>query len=103
MPMPDGYKFKTCVCSKCGKLIKENWYVRHAKKCSGTIDALDQIDSLEFWMSDLLKLAHELQKDLKRFYEPLKGWPPHIQKLEGHTDYDSVLDHARRYLKGHRK
>jgi len=28
-----GYKFKRVRCSVCGKLVAENWIVRHAKKC----------------------------------------------------------------------
>ena len=62
-------------------------------------NAIEQVDSLVFWMSDLLRLARELQKDLKRCYEPIKGWPPHIQALEGYTDYDASLKDAKRFLK----
>jgi len=29
-----GYKFSRIRCSVCGKLIAENWIVRHAKKCN---------------------------------------------------------------------
>lgn len=58
-------------------------------------DAKGTIDSLLFWMEDLLKLARELQRDLKRFYVPEKGWPAHIQALEGHTDYDQVIQNAK--------
>jgi hypothetical protein len=57
-----------------------------------------QIDSLVFWMDELLKLARELQGDLKRFYEPIKGWPPHIEALEGQTDFDTVLEAGRQFL-----
>lgn len=52
-------------------------------------------DSLIFWMEDLLALARELQRDLKRFYDPQKGWPPHIQALEAPTDYDTILEEAK--------
>jgi len=52
-------------------------------------------DSLIFWMEELLALARELQRDLKRFYDPQKGWPPHIEALEGLTDYDAVLEEAK--------
>ena len=55
----------------------------------------ENIDSLVFWMEDLLRLARELQKDLMRFYHPDKGWPPHISALLGETDYDTVLKQAR--------
>lgn len=58
----------------------------------------EQLDSLIFWMEDLLRLARGLQNDLKNFYEPIKGWPPHIEALEGHTDYDSVLENGKRFL-----
>jgi len=58
----------------------------------------DSLESLIFWMEELLALARELQRDLKRFYEPYKGWPPHIEALEGQTDYDTVLEQARAAL-----
>lgn len=60
--------------------------------------SIEQLDSLVFWMDDLLRLARELQTDLKRFYEPIKGWPSHIEALEGQTDYDAVLESARGIL-----
>ncbi len=63
-------------------------------------EAVEQVDSLVYWMDELLRLAKELQKDLKRCYEPVKGWPPHIQKLEGKTDYEAALEEAKKFLKG---
>lgn len=58
----------------------------------------DEVENLVFWMDELLRLARELQKDLKRFYEPIKGWPPHIEALEGKTDFDTVLESGKRFL-----
>lgn len=59
---------------------------------------IDEIDSLVFWMDELLRLARELQSDLKNYYEPVKGWPPHINALEGDTDYDTVLKNGKVFL-----
>jgi hypothetical protein len=59
---------------------------------------LKHIDSLVFWMRDLLKLSRELSKDLKRLYEPGYEYPPHIQALEGSTDFDTVLNDADQFL-----
>lgn len=59
---------------------------------------IEMLNSFAFWMHDLLGLARELQKDLKNFYEPIKGWPPHIEALEGLTDYDSVLEGGKAFL-----
>lgn len=61
-------------------------------------ESTEQLDSLIFWMDDLLRLARELQIDLKRFYEPIKGWPPHIESLEGQTDYDTALENGKQIL-----
>lgn len=58
----------------------------------------DKVENLVFWMGELLRLARELQKDLKRFYEPIKGWPPHIEALEGDTDFDAVLKSSNQFL-----
>lgn len=58
----------------------------------------DTVKDLIFWMDELLRLARELQKDLKRFYEPIKGWPPHIEALEGDTDFDAVLRSSKQFL-----
>ena len=58
----------------------------------------DKLENLVFWMDELLRLARELQKDLKRFYEPIKGWPPHIEALEGQTDFDAVLESGKQFL-----
>lgn len=58
----------------------------------------NKIENLVFWMDELLRLARELQKDLKRFYEPIKGWPPHIEALEGLTDFDTVLESGKQFL-----
>lgn len=60
----------------------------------------DKIENLVFWMGELLTLARELQKDLKRFYEPIKGWPSHIEALEGNTDFDTVLESSKQFLAG---
>lgn len=69
-------------------------------------DVLVQMDSVQnlavslaFWSADLLKLARELQKDLKRFYVPEKGWPPHIERLEGTTDFDTVIENAQQAIR----
>ena len=32
-----GYKFSKVRCSVCGKLIAENWIIRHAKRCNLTL------------------------------------------------------------------
>lgn len=59
---------------------------------------IDQCEALVFSMDNLLRLARELQKDLKRFYEPVKGWPSHIEALEGKTDFDDALESGKRLL-----
>lgn len=59
-------------------------------------DALrDELESMIFWTDDLLTLAREINRDLMQFYEPIKGWPPHIERLLAPTDHDSVLAEAK--------
>ncbi|GAF76751.1 unnamed protein product [marine sediment metagenome] len=56
------------------------------------------VETLAFWFEDLLKAARCVQEDLMRFYEPDKGWPPHIMALMAPADYDTVLANAKRML-----
>lgn len=57
-----------------------------------------RLENLISWMSDLLRTAHEVQKNLMRFYIPEKGWSPHIESLIPPTDYDAVLAEAKKML-----
>lgn len=43
------------------------------------------------WLEELARLTAELRDDLKRFYEPDKGWPPHINKATDLGDYEEVV------------
>jgi len=53
------------------------------------------LEDLVFWTERLLMVAKELQSDLKRFYSPEKGWPPHIEVLEGTTDFSAAIREAK--------
>jgi len=57
-----------------------------------------QLESVTFWMDDLLKLARVLNEDLMKFYVPKKGeeWPSRY--IMGITNYDRVLKHTREFL-----
>lgn len=43
-------------------------------------DVRDAIDSIEWLLGECRANIGELADDLKGFYEPEKGWPPHIDK-----------------------
>lgn len=57
---------------------------------------------LLFWMADqdegLLSLTAELRDDLMRFYEPEKGWPPHIESARNLGDFEQAVSIARAAL-----
>ena len=59
---------------------------------------LNELESMVFWMEDLLNLAREINRDLMRFYEPIKGWPAHIERLLAPTDHDTALAKAKELL-----
>lgn len=58
----------------------------------------EMLESVVFWMEELLGAAREVNKDLMRFYYPDKGWPAHINALIAPTDYDVVLADAKKML-----
>jgi len=59
---------------------------------------LEWLDYVTFWMGELYEVATDLQEDLKRFYEPEKGWPPHIQGIESPNDYEGVMKETKEFL-----
>lgn len=58
----------------------------------------DALESAHFWLGELVPLTEELNADLKRFYQPDKGWPPHIAKANDLGDYKQVLSDLRAAL-----
>jgi len=59
----------------------------------------EMLETVVFWMEELLVAAREVNKDLMRFYFPDKGWPAHINALIPPTDYDTVLADAKKMLR----
>jgi hypothetical protein len=43
-----------------------------------------------FWREEAQNRIVELRDDLMRFYEPEKGWPPHIATVTDLGDYEEA-------------